>query len=181
MNLEGITVVHAIPGRIRLKIASLRDNATLASELQHRLVAIPGVQQVETNPRTSSVLILYDVAATASPEALLTLAAPLAQLFPGVDLNDLQALGSPTNGSHPTLSLAQGVAGFFGSLNQKIDTATSGVVDLKILLPLGLFLLGIRSLVSSEKRVIPTWYDFFWFALGTYFMMYPKPGEKTPP
>ncbi len=181
MTREGITVVHAIPGRIRLKIASLRDNSTLASELQHRLVAIQGVKQVETNPRTGSVLILYDAAAMASPEALLTLAAPLSQLFPGLDLKDLPAWASSTNGAHPTPSLAQSVAGFFGSLNQKIDTATGGVADLKILLPLGLFLFGIRSLLSSEKRAIPTWYDFFWFALGTYFMMHPKPGEKTPP
>jgi hypothetical protein len=24
---------------------------------------------------------------------------------------------------------------------------------------------------------LPTWYDFFWFSLGTYFMLHAKPGE----
>ena len=181
MNLEGITVVHAIPGRIRLKVASVRDNSTLASELRHRLAAIQGVKQVEANPQTGSVLILYDAVATASPEALRSLAEPLTQLFPGLDINDLQAWVSSTNGSHSAPSLTQGVAGFFASFNQKIDTATGGAADLKILLPLGLFALGIRSLLSSEKRLLPTWYDFLWFALCTYFMLNPKPGEKTPP
>jgi hypothetical protein len=181
MNLEGITAVHAIPGRIRLKVASVRDNSPLASELRHRLAAIPGVKQVEANPRTGSVLILYDAVAMAAPAALRGLAEPLTQLFPGLDLNDVQAWVTSTNSSRPAPSLAQGVAGFFASFNQKIDTATGGAADLKILLPLGLFVLGIRSLLSSEKRLLPTWYDFFWFALGTYFMLNPRPGEKTPP
>jgi hypothetical protein len=50
-------------------------------------------------------------------------------------------------------------------------------MDLKVLVPLLLFGLGIRSLIKSEKLPAPTWYDFLWFALGTYFMLNPKPGE----
>lgn len=181
MNLEGIKIVHAIPGRIRLKVASIRDNPPLAGELQQRLVSLQGVRKVQINPQTGSVLILYEAAAFASPEALPELATPLAEIFPGLALNEPQSWMSSANGSGSTPSLTQGIVSFFAGLNKNIDAATGGAVDLRILLPLGLFLLGLRSLLITDKRPLPTWYDFLWFGLGTYFMLNPQPGEKPPP
>lgn len=181
MNLEDVKIVHAIPGRIRLKVASVRDNPTLAGELQQRLTSLQGVRRVEANPQTGSVLILYEATAFASAEAVQELAQPLAEIFPGLKLNDPQGWMSSANGSDSAPSLTQGIASFFAGLNKNIDAATGSVLDLRILLPLGLFLLGLRSLLISDQRPLPTWYDFLWFALGTYFMMHPKPGEQPPP
>lgn len=181
MNLEGVKIVHAIPGRIRLKVTSVRDNPTLAGELQQRLTSLQGVRRVEANPQTGSVLILYEATAFASAEAVQELAQPLAEIFPGLKLNDPQSWMSSANGSGSTPSLTQGIASFFVGLNKNIDAATGSTLDLRILLPLGLFFLGLRSLLISDQRPLPTWYDFFWFALSTYFMMHPKPGEQPPP
>jgi hypothetical protein len=181
MNLEGIKIVHAIPGRIRLKVAGVRDNPTLAGELHQRLVSLQGVKKVEANPRTGSVLILYEAAAFASAEALQEIAKPLAEVFPGLEINEPQSCMASANGSGSMPSLTQGIASFFAGLNKNIEAASGSAVDLRILLPLGLFVLGLRSLLVSDKRPLPTWYDFLWFALGTYFMLNPKPGEKPPP
>jgi hypothetical protein len=181
MNLEGIKVVHAIPGRMRLKVADVREHPTLAGELQQRLVSLPGVRQVEVNPRTGSVLILYEATAFASAEAMQELAKPLAELFPGLEIDELQSRLSSANGSGSAPVVTQGIASFFAGLNRNIDAATGSTVDLRILLPVGLFILGLRSLLITDTRPLPTWYDFFWFALGTYFMLHPKPGEQPPP
>lgn len=181
MNPESIKIVHAIPGRMRLKVGDVRENPTLAGELQRRLTSLPGVRTVEVNSRTGSVLILYKATAFTSTEALQELAKPLAELFPGVEINEVRSWMSSANGSGSAPSLTQGITSFFAGLNKNIETATGSAVDLRILLPLGLFLLGLRSLVSSENRPLPTWYDLFWFALGTYFMMHPKPGEQPTP
>jgi hypothetical protein len=181
MNLEGIKIVHAIPGRLRLKVADVRENPTLASELRQRLTSLPGVRTVEVNPRTGSVLILYEAETFASTEALSELAKPLTELFPGVEINEMQSWLSSANGSGSAPAVTQGIASFFAGLNKNIEAATGSVVDLRILLPLGLFILGLRSLLITDKRPLPTWYDLFWFALGTYFMMHPKPGEQPPP
>jgi hypothetical protein len=181
MNLEDIKIVHAIPGRMRLKVADVRENPTLAGELQRRLTSLSGVRKVEVNPRTGSVLILYEATAFASAEALQELAKPLAEIFPGLEINEVRSWMSSANGSGSAPSLTQGIASFFAGLNKNIDAATGSAVDLRILLPLGLFIFGLRSLLISDKRPLPTWYDFFWFALGTYFMLHPKPGEQPPP
>lgn len=181
MNLEGIKLVHAIPGRIRLKVADVRENPTLAGELQQRLVSLPGVRRVEVNPRTGSVLILYEATAFASAEALQELATPLAEIFPNLDINAPQGWTFSANGSGSAPSPTQGIAAFFSRLNKNIEAATGSTVDLRILLPLGLFVLGLRSLLITDKRSLPRWYDLFWFALGAYFLMRPKPGKQPPP
>ena len=104
MNLEGIRIVHAIPGRVRLKVDEVRENQTLAGELQQRLTSLPGVRKVEINPRTGSVLILYEAAVFGSAEALQELAQPLAEIFPGLELNKLQSWLSSANGASSSSS-----------------------------------------------------------------------------
>ena len=52
-----------------------------------------------------------------------------------------------------------------------------GNADLKILLPLTLFLLGVRGVLVSEQLALPTWYDLLWFSLGTFIMLNPRLGE----
>ena len=47
MSIAGIRVVHAIPGRVRVKIAQLRDSPELAMDLHHRLSGVRGIQRVE--------------------------------------------------------------------------------------------------------------------------------------
>lgn len=181
MDSEGIKVMHAIPGRIRFKVPQVRENPLFADQIEQRLATIPGIQKVTINPLTSSVLVLYDTVVTASPESFHALAGPLSALFPGVAVKDLEALHTRlTNGTSATSPLATSVRAFFASLNAKVNTATAGTADLKLLLPLVLFALGVRSLLLSEKRISPTWYDFLWFALGTYFMLNPKPEERQP-
>jgi len=181
MDNEGLTVVHAIPGRIRLKVPQVRDSPLFANQIEQRLATIPGIQKVTINPLTSSVLVLYDTAVVASPESFQAFAEPLSALFPGVAVKDLETLQAMlTNGTSAVPPLATGVRAFFASLNAQVNTTTAGAADLKLLLPLALFALGIRSLLVSEKRISPTWYDFLWFALGTYFMLNPKPEERQP-
>lgn len=181
MDTEEIKIVHALPGRIRLKVAQVREDPTFASQLQQKLGAIQGVYKVEANPLTGSVLILYDAAVTTSSDSLRALAEPLSHLFPGFEEKNLEPLLSASaNGTNAPPPLADSIRTFFASLNTRVNSVTGGSADLRILLPLALFLLGIRGLLSSEKRGVPTWYDLLWFALGTYFMLNPNPDERQP-
>lgn len=181
MNASAITVAHAMPGRVRLKVAYLRHDAAFANELRQKLAALPGVQEVELRPRTGSVVILYDTVVFGAGDALQSLLEPLTSLFPGLVAEDanafvtLAATGTATAGMP---SVGESVRAFFAGINDNLRHATGGSVDLNMLLPLTLFALGVRSLVKSHKLTSPTWYDFLWFALGTYFMLNPKPNEK---
>ncbi len=178
-DVEDIRVVHAIPGRIRLKVAQVRENPALANEIQTRLAASHGIRQVEVNPLTGSVLVLYEAQEASSLDSLRALAEPLSVLFPGFDLKDFaEKQPSSTNGASSAPSLTGGIASFFGALNTGVGKVTGGSADLRVLVPLTLFVFGVRGLLVSEQRLFPTWYDLFWFSLGTFFMLNPRLGER---
>ena len=86
-----------------------------------------------------------------------------------------------TNGAKPAASstVAGGVAAFFGTLDSKVAQASSGWGDLKVLVPLVLFLLGVRSLLLVEQVRFPAWYDYFWFAFGTFIALHPPAASKA--
>src|SRR5262249_8891781 len=136
MNKGEVTVAHAMPGRLRLKVAGIRGNPDLAADLQQRLVAIPAVQNVEVNTVTSSVIIGYDAAALTTDDSFRTLATSLATVFPSVDLSqvDLSELLS-ANGTKAATTpvIATSIRTFFAKLNEDIDVATGGTADLKTL------------------------------------------------
>src|SRR5215510_729948 len=126
-DVGDIRVVHAIPGRIRLKVAQVRKNPALAREIQTRLATVHGISQVEVNPLTGSVLILYEAQDAASPDSLRALAEPLAALFPGFDLKDFASeQPSPTNPVRAPPSLAGSITSIFGTLNSEVNQVTGG-------------------------------------------------------
>jgi hypothetical protein len=174
VDADGVSVVHAIPGRIRLKVAALRDNPVLAEAIQDRLATVRGIDWVETNPRTGSVLILYEAKRLKSEESVQALSEALQPLFPGLERFDLPALAASkhTNGAHHPVGLDRKITGLLGSLNSSVERATGGA-DLRVLVPVLLFALGVRSLLVTDQVRFPTWYDFIWFSFGTFLALNP--------
>jgi len=172
MGIGGIKVVHTIPGRVRVKLSQIKENPALAREVHERLSAVQGIQRAEVNPITGSILVLYDRTQLEPLDSLLSLAEWFGPLFPDFEFSDLESLLASANGDGADPSLAEHLSTIFGSLNAKVGETTGGV-DLKLLLPLTLFLLGVRGLLVAGKGVFPTWYDLLWFAFGTFFMLNP--------
>jgi Heavy metal associated domain 2 len=180
MEIPGIRVVHAIPGRVRLKIIYLRDNPELAREIRARLAGVQGIRRIEANPLTGSLLVLYDPEEITSLESLLTLSGTLIPVLPGLDLGDIAKWLEPSgNEADSNPSLAGGISAALGALNTRVGKATGGI-DLKLLLPLTLFMLGIKGLLVASKVPFPAWYDLLWFAFGTYFMLNPPEPRRAP-
>ena len=83
----GIQVVHALPGRIRFRVSSLKYNADFAREVERKLAAITGVTGVDASPSTGSLLMHYrskELVAGPLREALET-------WFPRLDTDSLLA------------------------------------------------------------------------------------------
>jgi hypothetical protein len=174
-DLAGIELRHAIPGRVRLRFPALKGEPDLSREVQKQLATLPVVRHVEVNPVTGSVLVLYDPADSAAIAQLGRLMIP--------DL-DLDALPGPdglerANGV-VSASPAEAVAAFTRRLNERLEAATGGTVDLRFILPASLFAGGLLRLVASRKVPSPTWYDFLWFAFGTYFTLNRGQDPDTP-
>jgi len=165
-DAAGIEVVHAIPGRARVRIDFLKRNPAVARRLSERLANLPGMRRVEANALTGTVLLLYDPDDTRWLDEF-----PEAAGTPPLDIGDvrpeLEAATAPGgNGAQPGTQ----VAAFFGVLNQRISDATGGY-DLAILVPALLVLLGLRGLVVGDNVRTPTWYDLLWFGFGTFVML----------
>ncbi|MDD3581731.1 MAG: hypothetical protein PHW74_12005 [Desulfobacca sp.] len=171
MEVEGIRLIHAIPGRVRLKIARLKHNQDLARVIHHRFATLPGVRRVEVNTRTGSLLVLFDPQEIISLESLQTLSEILPEVAPDLDVNQLADwLTDPTanQGNNP---LARSIVDGLGIVNSSVRNATGGLLDLKVLLPLTLGFFGLRALLIAEEVLWPTWFDLFWFSLGTFVML----------
>ncbi|MCZ6624896.1 MAG: hypothetical protein O7B35_11805 [Deltaproteobacteria bacterium] len=176
-------IVHFIPGRVRVKIDQLKGNAPLAEDLQRVLSAVDGIHQAKASPFTGSVLICYDPAQPESIDAAVE-TGKISGVFPdGLDvepLKDQLRTYNARNGSSSTLGGE--IKLLFGNLNTETRRVTRGFASLKDLIPLTLFFLGLRSLLFSGQRLVPSWYDYFWFAFGTFFVLNPtQPSTRAEP
>ena len=59
MNVDSL-YVHALEGRLRIKIPKVKGAAGEAQEVERHLRQFTGVEDVSANPITGNVLILYN-------------------------------------------------------------------------------------------------------------------------
>jgi copper chaperone CopZ len=52
--------LHALDGRLRIKVAGVKGSPPKAREIEDRLQMCDGITQATANPTTGSILILYD-------------------------------------------------------------------------------------------------------------------------
>ena len=62
--------VHALPGRLRVKVAAIRKAPAVAAQVEQALRKDRGIVEAVANPITGSVLIRYDAERT-TPQAIL--------------------------------------------------------------------------------------------------------------
>ena len=93
--------VQSIAGRLRVRHHALRTQG-LASSLAEKIRKLPGVQDLDINPRTSSLLVCYDAQAL-RPEDLL---ASLDDKLPGV-LGAVRPAGPQSSAGSRTLQLSR--------------------------------------------------------------------------
>lgn len=62
--------IHHIPGRLRVRCASLRDRVEIAPYVKSQLEAQPGVRSAEVNALTGSVKVIYNPALATAKDIL---------------------------------------------------------------------------------------------------------------
>ena len=63
-------VLHAIAGRIRIRVPEIKGSNDRAFELESCLFEVQGISQVSVNPTTASALILFDAEKVSRREIL---------------------------------------------------------------------------------------------------------------
>ena len=173
MELEGLKVVHGLPGRVRLRAAKIKGNPALARQAQEKLAKVPGIRQVEAKPGTGSLLIHYDLDHLFSTASLEILSVTLGELFPEIEVLTLAAwlaslAENPGAGTSP--AIAAGLTGSLQAANTQLAKLAGGL-DLKLLVPLTLIFFGLRGLWAVEKVTFPSWSDYLWFGFASFIML----------
>lgn len=164
---DRVNVVHAIAGRIRFRFPEIKGHPARARKVQQELSALPGVWQVKANPGTGSVLVTYD---HSKMDVLLESSR---ERFPALYsvADDVRALLAPAvEELEIELGLAETIMGFFRGVNSKVSKITGGP-DLRVLVPVALFLLGVRGLLFSKKTGAPGWSTLLWFSFATFIAL----------
>ena len=87
MNEKKLRIIHALPGRLRIKLYQIKREPQVADFIQKRLSLISAIHCVEINEITGSILIQYDPEEILKPDSLSLLSECFTVLFPEDELN----------------------------------------------------------------------------------------------
>ncbi len=142
-----VQVAHTLLGRIRLYCYEFRD-PRVTTALSQQLSRVEGIESVDSNPHTGSLLVKYNPAVidqnllVAAIQKLLGSDAPTKKQ--GAIMDELQ-LG-------------------YASLNYALLEKTSGAVDVRTLMAGGLFALAVKELLRARVLGMPSPVTLFYWA-----------------
>ena len=155
-------VTHQTSNRLRIKIPAKKADATFFSSLRELLCGYPGIDQVQVNPVTGSVLLLHRIDAAA-----------LTQLATRFGLNQPQSL------THRKATLHQRVIASFRHWDEQVKAVFSGELDIPSLAFLSLIGAGVYQL-SVGNFIAPAWYTAFWYASSIILSVQSTNGSERP-
>lgn len=158
-NLPDAFLSHRISGRARLKIPSKKGDFHYFKSLKEQMPECSGIETVEVNPVSGSVLIVH----TSDIEQI-------AEYARSRNIFDLK------NNRPDPVNLRHTVSKTFKDINGKIKGITGGDMDIASAAFLTLLGLGIYQ-ISRGNFAAPAWYTAFWYALNIFLKSGNKGGE----
>lgn len=146
-----IEVAHAIPGRIRYS-APLIENSDRSVQLQieKKLKNIDGIESVQVNPISGSMILTYDSALIKDYVAhsivlkLLGLEKELDHSPQSILLKELKLLGH--------------------GLDHQIYQSSAGLLDLKTSLMMALISIALYRIIILQERSLPSGLNLLWWS-----------------
>jgi copper chaperone CopZ len=142
---------HAIRGRVRFRVPSLSGNRSDADLLRGKLPKLQGVESVDVNPATGSVLVRYRENQVrpdllfAAIVRLLGLEEELTQTPPPTVVKELRSM--------------------MDSLNRVVHDRTGGLLDFSSALLIALAAAGMTKMFVDGKKAMPAGFTMLWWGL----------------
>lgn len=158
-------IVSSTPSRTRLRVSQKRRNPQEMKRITSALKASPEVHEIRTNVQTGSIVVYH---------------APQSRSLDHISatLNDLGViLGCITETELPSINgksaVASDLAGAVADLNQQVGLATNGIIDLRMLIPLGLGALAIRQGLRNGWLIeAAPWYVLAYYAFDSFIKLH---------
>lgn len=116
------TVVHSIPGRLRLRVPSIKMDPALGQRFAGALVAFPGVQHVRINRLAASIAIEYDPA--------INNVAGIASALNNTDLSKVKPIEVPHTPIRQAGLLLERLFNFFERITPPVVQLAAGAASL---------------------------------------------------
>jgi hypothetical protein len=189
MNLQ---IAHQVPGRVRMKIPAGKNNPELLKQIGEVFGAIPGIEEIEVNPTTGSVVLRYDTdrhdefhgtfnehyaAHSAGDNGAPNGAARGTQngAMHGAD-TDLDKLTGSIEAEAEFLAShshsARVIVDFVKKLDREIKVATGNSVDLKILFAIGM--IGFTVMEIGATAATPVWVTLAIFSVNHFIELHER-------
>ncbi len=158
---EHTHIVSSTPRRTRIKVSRKRRNREELARLARALEEFPSVSSVDTNLQTGTIIVHHEEGALKDIRSKLKDMGVILMAASGVEV--------------PTKWLTDAVS----DLDTRITSQTKGLLNLKLLVPLGFGALAILQLVRRGFQFggVP-WYILAYFAFESYEKLNP-PDERT--
>ncbi|MEK6672547.1 MAG: HMA2 domain-containing protein [Nitrospirota bacterium] len=141
---------HSIAGRLRVRIPAKKGDSPYFASLKDQLIKKGGVEQVEANPMTGSVLIIHKL--------------NINSISNYAESHNLFKLMTQKPEATP---LSQKVTGAFKGMDKHVKGFTGGELDIPGMAFIVLIGLGL-SQISRGNFAAPAWYTAFWYAFNIF-------------
>ena len=168
--LRSASIAHRSPGRIRIRIPSVKADSEFFEQARAALSALPGVLEVTCNPLTGSILILHVPGAELELEGAMTsqdgsaLPFILTAAKRGVDPPRRRRRRVPRQSY-----LAGAITETVADLDDIVREATGNALDLKVLLPVLAGSIGLMMLRGSRRT--PLWLTLMAFSFTSFTIL----------
>ena len=143
-------VTHRMSHRLRIKVPTKRRDFKYFDTLTQHLSSVSGVEVVEANPLTATMLITHDLDADA-----LLLTAQEKGFF------TLQ------HTSPPEINIHKAVSTQFFDIDKQLKSFTKGSLNIGGAAFLALVGVGVYQ-ISRGNFAAPAWYTAFWYAMNIF-------------
>ena len=146
-----VQTAHWMPGRVRFRVPSLPEQPSQADLVRDKLPTLDGVESVEVNAATGSVLVRYRVGQV-EPELLFAALVRLLGLEKELDQT-------------PRPRIVKELRSFADSLNRVVHDRTGGLLDFTSALMILLAAIGITKLLREGKAAVPAGFTLLWWGM----------------
>jgi hypothetical protein len=172
-------VVSHTPGRVRIRLDAVHRQTAVLGHLAQGLVGQDGVSAVSVNARPGSVLVHYDHRRLMF-DALLDTCHDLGLILHDVaeggeiDTEDVaQPVGVAPEVGHSSTAVT--VMDALTDLDRRLSRLTGGKLDVKLLFPVCLGVLGVRQIAMSGLGLaeVPA-YVLLWYAFDSFYKLHQR-------
>jgi len=176
-----LEIAHQIPGRIRMKVPSAKGNPEQLEAYKETLSLIPGIEQVQVNPATGSIVLKYDPAHHAAFHATFDdhCKEHHGHGHPKPPTNEIDALARRIEQEADYLAehstTAKALVNFCRSCDRQIKITSHNTLDLKMLLAMGV--ISVTVFEVGAAAATPVWVTLALFGLNHFIEMQEQAAE----